>query len=83
MIGTCPITLAYFAAARKARFQRLIEDKPGLPRKIGRAGAMPHDDKQNATANLLAAGDALKGEVIGRGMPRHRRQEFLKVPQGH
>jgi hypothetical protein len=39
---------------------------------------MTHDDKRNGTTTLFAALDVLKGEVIGRCMPRHRHQEFLK-----
>ncbi|MGH6834892.1 MAG: hypothetical protein ACREC9_04910 [Methylocella sp.] len=39
---------------------------------------MPHDDKRNATANVLGPRDAPKGEVIGRGLPRHGIQKFLK-----
>ena len=46
--------------------------------KKGRAGTMTHDYNRNGTTNLFAALDALKGEVIGRCMPRHRHQEFLK-----
>lgn len=45
--------------------------------KKGRAGTMTHDYKRNGTT-LFAALDVLKGEVIGRCMPHHRQQEFLK-----
>jgi hypothetical protein len=43
-----------------------------------RAGTMTHVYKRNGTAKLFAALDVLKGEVIGRRMPLHRHQEFLK-----
>jgi hypothetical protein len=46
--------------------------------KKGRAGTMTHDYKRNGTTTLFAALDVLKGEVIGRCMPQHRHQEFLK-----
>jgi transposase len=51
---------------------------PTLPMKNGRAGTMTHDYKRNGTTTLFAALDVLKSEVIGRCMPQHRHQEFLK-----
>jgi transposase len=46
--------------------------------KKGRAGTMTHDYKRHGTTTLFAALDVLKGQVIGRCMPQHRHQEFLK-----
>src|SRR5438132_1223922 len=52
--------------------------KPGLPMKKGRAGTMTHDYKRNGTTTLFAALNVLEGKVIGRCMPRHRHQEFIR-----
>lgn len=65
----------------KSQIQALDRTQPGLPMKKGRAGTMTHDYKRNGTTTLFAALDVLKGEVIGRCMPRHRHQEFLKFLQ--
>jgi len=65
----------------KSQIQALDRTQPGLPMKPGRAGTMTHDYKRNGTTTLFAALDVLKGEVIGRCMPRHRHQEFLKFLQ--
>jgi transposase len=62
----------------KSQIQALDRTQPGLPMKKGRCGTMTHDYKRNGTTTLFAALDVLKGEVIGRCMPRHRHQEFLK-----
>ena len=62
----------------KSQIQALDRTQPGLPMKKGRAQTMTHDYKRNGTTTLFAALDVLKGEVIGRCMPQHRHQEFLK-----
>jgi transposase len=67
-----------FCLDEKSQIQALDRTQPGLPIKKGRAGTMTHDYKRNGTTTLFAALDVLKGEVIGRCMPRHRHQEFLK-----
>ena len=67
-----------FCLDEKSQIQALDRTQPGLPMKKGRAGTMTHDYKRNGTTTLFAALDVLKGEVIGRCMPRHRHQEFLK-----
>jgi transposase len=65
-------------ADEKSQIQALDRTQPGLPMKKGRAGTMTHDYKRNGTTTLFAALDVLKGAVIGRCMPRHRHQEFLR-----
>jgi transposase len=67
-----------FCIDEKSQIQALDRTQPGLPMKKGRAGTMTHDYKRNGTTTLFAALDVLKGEVIGRCMPRHRHQEFLR-----
>ena len=52
--------------------------QPGLPLKRGRCGTMTHDCKRNGTTTLFAALNVLDGRVIGRGMHRHRHQEFIR-----
>ena len=65
----------------KSQIQALDRTQPGLPMKKGRAGTMTHDYKRHGTTTLFAALDVLKGEVIGKCLPRHRHQEFLKFLQ--
>ena len=67
-----------FCIDEKSQIQALDRTQPGLPMKKGRAGTMTHDYKRNGTTTLFAALDVLNGEVIGRCMPQHRHQEFLK-----
>ena len=70
----------------KSQIQALDRTQPGLPLKRGRCGTMsgeplgstPHDDKRNGTTTLFAALDVAGGRVIGRCMPRHRHQEFIR-----
>src|ERR1700675_4544771 len=62
----------------KSQIQALDRTQPGLPMKNGRCGTMTHDYKRNGTTTLFAALDVLNGEVIGRCMPQHRHQEFLR-----
>jgi transposase len=70
-----------FCIDEKSQIQALDRTQPGLPMKKGRAGTMTHDYKRNGTTTLFAALNVLKGEVIGRCMPQHRHQEFLKFLQ--
>ncbi len=39
---------------------------------------MTHDYKRHGTTTLFAALNVLNGTVIGRCLPRHRHQEFLR-----
>src|SRR6476469_4860803 len=73
-----PAHAVVLSVDEKSQIQALDRTQPGLPMKPGRAGTMTHDYKRNATTTLFAALDVLKGEVIGRCMPQHRHQEFLK-----
>ena len=50
----------------------------GLPLKRGRCGTKTHDYKRNGTTTQFAALNVLDGRVIGRGMLRHRHQEFIR-----
>jgi len=62
----------------KSQIQALDRTQPSLPLKKGRAGTVTHDYKRNGTTTLFAALDVASGRVIGRCLPRHRHQEFLK-----
>jgi len=62
----------------KSQIQALDRTQPSLPMKPGRAGTMTSDYKRNGTTTLFAALDVLTGEVIGRCLPRHRHEEFLR-----
>ncbi len=62
----------------KSQIQALDRTQPGLPLKPGSRGTMTHDYKRNGTTTLFAALDVLHGTVVGRCMPKHRHQEFIK-----
>ena len=62
----------------KSQIQALDRTQPGLPMKRGRAGTMTHDYKRHGTTTLFAALNILDGKVIGKCMPKHRQEEFLK-----
>ena len=62
----------------KSQIQALDRTQPGLPMKKGRAGTMTHDYKRHGTTRLFAALNILDGKVIGKCMPKHRQEEFLK-----
>jgi transposase len=62
----------------KSQIQALDRTRPGLPMKPGRCASMTHDYKRNGTTTLFAALSVLEGKVIGRCVPRHRHQEFIR-----
>jgi len=62
----------------KSQIQALDRTQPGLPMKKGRCGTMTHDYKRHGTTTLFAALNVLDGCVIGRCLPRHRQDEFLR-----
>ncbi len=62
----------------KTQIQALDRTQPGLPLKAGRCGTMTHDYKRNGTTTLFAALNVLDGTVVGRCMPKHTHQEFIK-----
>ena len=62
----------------KSQIQALDRTQPGLPIKPGKCGTMTHDYKRNGTTTLFAALNVLDGTVVGRCMPHHRHQEFIK-----
>jgi transposase len=62
----------------KSQIQALDRTQPGLPLKKGRCGTMTHDYKRHGTTTLFAALDMAEGKLIGKCMPRHRHQEWIK-----
>jgi transposase len=62
----------------KSQIQALDRTRPSLPMKPGRCATMTHDYKRNGTTTLFAALNILEGKVIGRCVPRHRHQEFIR-----
>ena len=62
----------------KSQIQALDRTQPGLPLKPGKCGTMTHDYKRNGTTTLFAALNVLEGKVIGRCLPHHRHQDFIK-----
>jgi transposase len=62
----------------KSQIQALDRTQPGLPLKPGKCGTMTHDYRRHGTTTLFAALNILDGSVVGRCMPRHTHQEFIK-----
>ena len=62
----------------KSQIQALDRTQPGLPLKPGRCGTMTHGYKRHGITTLFAALNILDGTVVGRCMPRHTHQEFIK-----
>ena len=62
----------------KSQIQALDRTQPILPLRPGVPARQTHDYKRNGTTTLFAALNALDGTLIGKCMPRHRHQEFLK-----
>jgi transposase len=62
----------------KSQIQALDRTQPGLPLKPGKCGTITHDYKRNGTTTLFAALNVLEGKVVGRCMPQHRHQEFIR-----
>ncbi|MGH2362566.1 MAG: IS630 family transposase [bacterium] len=73
-----PERAVVFCFDEKSQIQALDRTQPGLPLKKGRCGTMTHDYKRNGTTTLFAALEMAEGKLIGRCMPRHRHQEFIK-----
>jgi transposase len=62
----------------KSQIQALDRTQKSLPIYPGRCETMTHDYKRNGTTTLFAALDVAEGRLIGKCMPRHRHQEFIK-----
>jgi transposase len=73
-----PDNAAVFSIDEKSQIQALDRTQPGLPMKKGRCGTLTHDYKRNGTTTLFAALNVLTGKVIGRCMPQHRHQEYIR-----
>jgi transposase len=63
----------------KSQIQALERTQKSLPIYPGRCETLTHDYKRNGTTTLFAAPDMPEGRRIGRCMPRHRHQEFIKL----
>ena len=73
-----PTQAVVLSIDEKSQIQALDRTQPGLPIKPGRCGTMTHDYKRHGTTTLFAALNMLDGSVIGRGMQRHRHEEFIR-----
>jgi transposase len=73
-----PVHAVVVSIDEKTQIQALDRTQPGLPLKPGKCGTMTHDYKRNGTTTLFAALNILDGTVIGRCMPNHTNQEFIK-----
>ncbi len=65
-------------ADEKSQIQALDRTQPSLPIYPGRCGTMTHDYKRHGTTTLFAAIELAKGRLIGKCMPNHRHQEWIK-----
>jgi hypothetical protein len=65
-------------STRKARSQALDRTPPDIPLKRGKCATLTHDYKGHGTTTLFGAISVLDGNVIGRCVPRHRHQEFIR-----
>ena len=73
-----PVHAVVVSIDEKSQIQALDRSQPGLPLKPGRCGTMTHDYKRHGTTTLFAALNILDGSVVGRCMPRHTHQEFIR-----
>ncbi len=62
----------------KSQIQALERTQPLLPLRPRIPECQTHDYKRNGTTTLFSALNVLDGKIIGKCMPRHRHQEFLK-----
>jgi transposase len=73
-----PLHTVVLSIDEKSQIQALDRTQPGLPLKPGRCGTMTHDYKRHGVTTLFAALNVRDGTVMGRCMPRHRHQEFVR-----
>ena len=73
-----PRHAAVVSIDEKSQIQALDRTQPGLPLKRGKCATLTHDYKRHGTTTLFAALSVLEGKVIGRCVPRHRHQEFIR-----
>ena len=73
-----PMHTVVLSIDEKSQIQALDRTQPGLPLKPGKCGTMTHDYKRHGVTTLFAALDVRDGTVLGRCMPRHRHQEFVR-----
>jgi transposase len=62
----------------KRQIQALDRTAPILPLRPGLPERQTHDYKRHGTTTLFAAFNILNGKVLGRCLPRHRGQEFVR-----
>jgi transposase len=67
-----------FCFDEKSQIQALDRTRPILPLAPGVPAKQTHDYIRHGTTTLFAALSMLDGTVIGKCMPRHRHQEFIK-----
>jgi hypothetical protein len=73
-----PMHTVVLSIDEKSQIQALDRTQPGLPLKPGKCGTMTHDYKRNGVTTLFAALNVRDGIVLGRCMPQHRHQEFVR-----
>ena len=65
----------------KSQIQALDRTAPMLPLQPGLAEQRTHDYVRHGTTTLFAALEIATGKVTAACKPRHRHQEFLRLPQ--
>jgi hypothetical protein len=62
----------------KSQIPALDRTPQDIPLKRGKCATLTHDYKGHGATTLFAALSVLDGKVIGRCVPRHRHQEFIR-----
>jgi len=62
----------------KSQIQALDSTAPLLPLRPGIPARQTYDYKRHGTTTLFAALNMLDGQVIGKCLPRHRGEKFIK-----
>jgi transposase len=73
-----PMHTVVLSIDEKSQIQALDRTQPGLPLKPGKCGTRTHDYKRNGVTTLFAALNVQDGTVLGRCLPQHRHQEYVR-----
>ena len=72
-----PANAVVFAVDEKSQIQALQRAQPILPMDFGQPERRTHNYVRHGTLDLFAALNVATGEVIARGKPQHRAQDFV------
>src|SRR5829696_1875361 len=72
-----PANAVVFSVDEKSQIQALQRAQPILPMDFGQPERRTHNYVRHGTLDLFAALNVATGEVIARGTPKHRAQDFV------